>query len=563
MAIAKSIFLALAALSMTLPVSAHHPGLTHLHNHEGQQPLRDHHNTHDNDGVKRVAIIGAGSAGSSAAYYLRRFHANTTNTPPINITIYERNAYIGGRSTTVNPHGNPGYPIELGASIFVSVNENLVNAAKEFGLTVSSTSSTRPKTVQDSIGVFNGEEMVFVQPYAEGKVGKWWSLAKLLYQYGPFAPIRANRLTDEVVGKFLNMYREPLFPFSSLGEAAESTGLLEATGVTGEQFLMAKGVGNGKFVTELMQSSTRVNYGQNLGLIHGLETMVCMAAEGAVSVEGGNWQIFEGMVKSSGALFHLNTSVTGITEKSTKEDKKIWTITSQEHGDRQPVANQDFDVVIIASPYQYLDLTHPPSTLHKTPDEIPYVALHVTLFTSRRPLDPKYFNLDPASTVPETVLTTLNATEQSSETFTRGEGASAVGNVGFFSISTLQQIFTEEHGEEFVYKVFSPEVFGQDRIRKILGIEGESEDEADVTWVLRHLARTFLPSPSFFFWNAYPYLYPRVTFEDIKLAEGMYYTAGIESFISTMETSSLMGMNVARLVLDEALGARGKVKAKL
>jgi prenylcysteine oxidase/farnesylcysteine lyase len=336
-----------------------------------------------------------------------------------------------------------------------------------------------------------------------------------------------------------------------LGEAAESTGLLEATGVTGEQFLMAKGVGNGKFVTELMQSSTRVNYGQNLGLIHGLETMVCMAAEGAVSVEGGNWQIFEGMVKSSGALFHLNTSVTGITEKSTKEDKKIWTITSQEHGDRQPVANQDFDVVIIASPYQYLDLTHPPSTLHKTPDEIPYVALHVTLFTSRRPLDPKYFNLDPASTVPETVLTTLNATEQSSETFTRGEGASAVGNVGFFSISTLQQIFTEEHGEEFVYKVFSPEVFGQDRIRKILGIEGESEDEADVTWVLRHL------------WNAYPYLYPRVTFEDIKLAEGMYYTAGIESFISTMETSSLMGMNVARLVLDEALGARGKVKAKL
>ena len=30
----------------------------------------------------------------------------------------------------------------------------------------------------------------------------------------------------------------------------------------------------------------------------------------------------------------------------------------------------------------------------------------------------------------------------------------------------------------------------------------------------------------------------------------MWYTSGIESFISTMETSSLMGMNVARLIAD-------------
>ena len=36
----------------------------------------------------------------------------------------------------------------------------------------------------------------------------------------------------------------------------------------------------------------------------------------------------------------------------------------------------------------------------------------------------------------------------------------------------------------------------------------------------------------------------------------MWYTSGIESFISTMETSSLMGMNVARLVVD---GWREKV----
>lgn len=30
----------------------------------------------------------------------------------------------------------------------------------------------------------------------------------------------------------------------------------------------------------------------------------------------------------------------------------------------------------------------------------------------------------------------------------------------------------------------------------------------------------------------------------------LWYTSGIEQFISTMETSSLMGMNVAKLAVD-------------
>lgn len=46
-----------------------------------------------------------------------------------------------------------------------------------------------------------------------------------------------------------------------------------------------------------------------------------------------------------------------------------------------------------------------------------------------------------------------------------------------------------------------------------------------------------------------------MTFEEIELAPGIFYTSGIESFISTMETSALMGKNVARLVVDDYLAA--------
>jgi prenylcysteine oxidase / farnesylcysteine lyase len=61
-------------------------------------------------------------------------------------------------------------------------------------------------------------------------------------------------------------------------------------------------------------------------------------------------------------------------------------------------------------------------------------------------------------------------------------------------------------------------------------------------------------------WYSYPYTYPRVTFEEIELARGLYYTAGIESFISTMETSALMGMNVAQLIMDDYLEVIGEIK---
>jgi prenylcysteine oxidase/farnesylcysteine lyase len=55
------------------------------------------------------------------------------------------------------------------------------------------------------------------------------------------------------VGRFLGMYEEPVFPWRSLGEVLESQGLLELTGVTGEQYLKANGIGDA-FATEVIQA---------------------------------------------------------------------------------------------------------------------------------------------------------------------------------------------------------------------------------------------------------------------------------------------------------------------
>lgn len=63
-------------------------------------------------------------------------------------------------------------------------------------------------------------------------------------------------------------------------------------------------------------------------------------------------------------------------------------------------------------------------------------------------------------------------------------------------------------------------------------------------------------------WHSYPYELPRVTFEGPELGRGFYYTSGIESFISTMETSALMGKNVAQLIMDDFLGVVDQMRAQ-
>jgi prenylcysteine oxidase/farnesylcysteine lyase len=477
------------------------------------------------------SFLGAGAAGTSTAYYLRQF-ADDSNIP-LNITVFERSHYVGGRSTTVNVFNDPKYPVELGASIFVSVNYNLMEAAKKFDLQISSASQDRPEQSLAMLGIWDGERFVYTQSHSM----TWWDTAKLLWKYG-LAPIRTQRLTKQVVGKFLNLYKSPYFPFSSLSSAVLDLELHKATAVTGAQFLEANGI-FGSFPREIIQASTRVNYGQNIGLIHGLETMVCMATDGAVAVENGNWRIFSGMLDASSAKVALNTTVTSINRN---EDD---TLSISHEGKDGISSNSVFDDVVIAAPYQTSGIDVYPS-LGQTPDKIPYVRLYVTLFASHHQVSGKHFNLSDQNEVPEMILTTLP------EDLDLGSHEEGVGPTGFWSISLLRVVDAPvedaDHQHHYVYKVFSPKRLSAEFVASILGLDVPTAGEdATISDLPSHDISWFHEKA----WDSYPYEYPRQTFEEVKLASNIWYTSGIESFISTMETSSLMGMNVAGLMANE------------
>lgn len=106
-------------------------------------------------GTPRIAIIGAGAGGSSAAFWIaatkERFGLD------VEVDVYEKESYVGGRSTIVYPYNDTTLPpVELGGSIFVKANKNMWRASEEFNLTRRNFDDPN-----STMGVWDGSSMLF------------------------------------------------------------------------------------------------------------------------------------------------------------------------------------------------------------------------------------------------------------------------------------------------------------------------------------------------------------------------------------------------------------------
>lgn len=182
-----------------------------------------------------------------------------------------------------------------------------------------------------------------------------------------------------------------------------------------------------------------------------------------MQIEGGNWQIFDSMVKASNATVNLDTKVTGITKE--KGRYTLTTAIKDETSAQEHAKQETFDTVVLAAPLQYAGIKVGQSVITHLPDEIPYVSLHVTLFASPRTLDPVFFNLAPGARCPNSILTTLSSSENP------GSSPDGVGKSGFFSITTLRTVTNPKtQTQEYLYKIFSPKKVTADFLAGILGV---------------------------------------------------------------------------------------------
>ncbi|KAJ3061333.1 hypothetical protein HDU98_002759 [Podochytrium sp. JEL0797] len=454
--------------------------------------------------TRSVAIIGAGSAGASAAMFTSKWAPED-----VAISVFEASDRVGGRASTFkipapsSSLSNDPVTVEIGASIFVASNKHLMDAVKEFNLTFSSdvASDSEPFDGPD-LGIFDGSQFVFTAD-AESS---WKTVWDAVWRWGFISPYRARSLALAAASQFANAYK--LEDSHELGYSSIFKLLTAALGMdpdvlklSAQEYLRGHGVSDA-FLSEFVEPAIRVNYGQNLSL-NALSALICLTAAftPADSVFGGNHLLFEKMIKHSQAKLHLNQQVSSIL-KSSGGGYTLLDSTGSFLG--------TFSDVIIATPNpsNTIDL----SALERQPRKMEYVHLHVTLVTGT--LDPKFFNLANAQDVPDAILTT------------------ALAGPLFNSIGTRHR-FKNDAWNTTVTKLFSSSRLEDAHLEKMYG-RVERVDR--------------------FEWDAYPVLktwggeeVPVVLDEGDE--GGVYFVNAFEAAFSAMEGETVASANVVQLML--------------
>ncbi|KZT67749.1 FAD/NAD(P)-binding domain-containing protein [Daedalea quercina L-15889] len=467
----------------------------------------------------RVAVIGAGAGGSSAAFWIAK--AKERYGLDVEIDVYERNSYVGGRDTVVHPYDNPEIkPIELGASIFVEVNKNMWRAVHEFGFERASY-----KDAGTVMGVWDGSQFVLtvrIRSTGGSFYSSWWDKVKIMWRYGYKAPLRTQAIVKSMTDTIESLYGPYALRFENLTSLVEALNWTSVVGRTTAELLDAEDI-NPQWTRELVEAATRVNYAQNVDTMHALEGLCSLAAAGASSVKGGNYQIFEQFLKRSGAAVYLNRTVASLAYDP---DTALWHLSTE---DQAPVP-QPYRAVVLAAPYHQASIDISPSGIAQVPPPQPYVRLHVTVLTtpSAAP-NPAHFNMND-SRVPTYIMTSHNGVRQGSSPEPDFVALAFHGQLRGADGDTFQGI----DGEEHVVKIFSRQRLSDEWLEGMFGKVG---------WLLRKE------------WDAYPVLPPTTTFPPIKLASGFYYVNAFEPLISTMETETLAARNVVELLLREEFDA--------
>lgn len=185
----------------------------------------------------------------------------------------------------MNPYDDPELqPIELGASIFVEVNQNLWRATEEFGLNRSDWDEG-----EDSMGLWDGSKFVItasvsrivVQACAYGPldqrrmVGQRQGALEIWLQRteahkGPVCysyylhPLPLNRhRVQSMVTDFSNLYEQKIGsqPFTNITALASELSWTDIVGQTTMDYFDEQGIYH-KWTAEMVDAATRVNYGQ-------------------------------------------------------------------------------------------------------------------------------------------------------------------------------------------------------------------------------------------------------------------------------------------------------------
>lgn len=458
----------------------------------------------------RIAVVGAGIGGTSAAYFLRQKFGKH-----VQIDIFEKGD-VGGRLSTIEMEG---HHYEAGGSVIHPLNLHMKTFVKELGL------NTRVLNA-NLVGIYNGDEFVFQE-------SEWFvvNVIKMIWSYG-FNFLRMYMWVEDIMDKFMRIYRYQTFDYSfssteSLLHAIGGNDFITKLNMTIDEVMQKSGFSQ-RFVDEIVVPAMRVNYGQG-AKINGFVGAVSLAGtdSGLWAVEGGNKLVCTGLLYASKAQLVQGT-VSSVQEKvrPTKSGNTVRLYEVNYETEKGPILEM-YDIVVIATPLtkdignvKFLGFD-PPIEAYFTP----YQRTVATFVHGR--INTSFFGCPkPCQFSVSEILTT-----DQPDLFINSIGpVSPVKPVTESEISKASDIK--------VWKVFSPEPLTDEQLRLLF--------ESYHAVIVKN-------------WLAYPKYSPPEKIPPIILHGGIYYVNGIELAASAMEMSAISAKNVALLSYHRWYGKDGQI----
>ncbi|KAG5178450.1 Prenylcysteine lyase-domain-containing protein [Tribonema minus] len=301
----------------------------------------------------RIAVIGSGIGGSSAAFFLRQ----ELGVQAV-IDVYEAEPQAGGRLLEFT-YLNSTY--EAGGSIIYSGNRYMSDLATSMGLTK-------------------------VEP------------PKTLWRYG-MSLFWLKRTVAKALDKFLTIYalQNEGFTFATPAELWSKIGLNDYVNMTIADHLWSAVGEHTLLERELVYAVNRVNYNQDndLNALAGLISLVTLVGGDLFKIKEGNAKVAQKLLGVAGARLHFEVTVTGVASTDTQQYKLL-------------AGNEslgEYDAVLIAAPLELAGIafnidgaTDPPAPQH------PFQTTHATFVRGR--LRSEYFSVEEGKGMPQTVLLT-------------------------------------------------------------------------------------------------------------------------------------------------------------
>lgn len=282
----------------------------------------------------KIAIIGTGISGLGAAYLLNPHH---------DITVYEKNQYIGGHSRTIEvPAGGQTIPVDTGFIVFNDWNyPNLKGLFKELGV------AFEKSDMSFGISIDNGWlEYSSYNLFAQIKNifrPKFWSMLSDILKFNKQAPNYLDKETDIVLEDcmndlkmgewFRNYYLLAMgasiwscsidtimkFPAKTYLRFFKNHGLLSVN--DRPQWHTVRG-GSREYVKRLTES-----FKDKIKLGHGIKTVSQSGEQFKVIDEHGNEEIFDQVIFSS----HADETLKMIEEPTAEEQEILGAFDYQEN----------------------------------------------------------------------------------------------------------------------------------------------------------------------------------------------------------------------------------------